>query len=65
MGEALDRDHLSRLLPFWHGCRVLADGDVFFMNRQSGDYLDGRYFGPLPTISIVGRADPLWTDQEH
>ena len=65
MGEALDRDHLSRSLPVWHGCRVIADGDVFLMNRQSGDSLDGRYFGPLPTISIVGRADPLWTDQEH
>jgi conjugative transfer signal peptidase TraF len=65
MGEALDRDHLSRSLPVWHGCRVIADGDVFLMNRQSGDSLDGRYFGPLPTVSIVGRADPLWTDQEH
>jgi conjugative transfer signal peptidase TraF len=65
MGGALDRDHLSRSLPVWHGCRVIADGDVFLMNRQSGDSLDGRYFGPLPTISIVGRADPLWTDQEH
>jgi conjugative transfer signal peptidase TraF len=65
MGEALDRDHLSRSLPVWHGCRVIADGDVFLMNRQSGDSLDGRYFGPLPIISIVGRADPLWTDQEH
>ena len=65
MGDALDRDHLSRSLPVWHGCRVIADGDVFLMNRQSGDSLDGRYFGPLPTISIVGRADPLWTDQEH
>jgi conjugative transfer signal peptidase TraF len=65
MGEALDRDHLSRSLPVWQGCRVIADSDVFLMNRQSGDSLDGRYFGPLPTISIVGRADPLWTDQEH
>ena len=65
MGEALDHDHLSRSLPVWHGCRVLADGDVFLMNRQSGDSLDGRYFGPLPTTTIVGRADPLWTDQER
>ena len=65
MGDALDRDHLSRPLPVWHGCRVVGGGDVFLMNRQSGGSLDGRYFGPLPTISIVGRADPLWTDQEH
>jgi conjugative transfer signal peptidase TraF len=65
MGDALDRDHLSRPLPVWHGCRVVAGGDVFLMNRQSGDSLDGRYFGPLPTTAVVGRADPLWTDQEH
>jgi conjugative transfer signal peptidase TraF len=65
VGEALDRDHLGRPLPVWHGCRVVDAGNVFLMNRQSGESLDGRYFGPLPTISIVGRADPLWTDQEH
>jgi conjugative transfer signal peptidase TraF len=65
MGDALDRDHLSRSLPVWHGCRVIADGDVFLMNRQSGDSLDGRYFGPLSTSAVVSRADPLWTDQEH
>jgi conjugative transfer signal peptidase TraF len=63
-GEALDRDHLGRPLPGWQGCRVVAPGDVFLMNWQSGDSLDGRYFGPLPTTTIVGRADPLWTDEE-
>ena len=65
MGDALDHDHLNRPLPVWHGCRVVAGGDVFLMNRQSGDSLDGRYFGPLPTTAVAGRADPLWTDQEH
>ena len=35
------------------------------MNRQSEVSLDGRYFGPLPATTVVGRADPLWTDQEH
>ena len=65
MGDALDRDHLSRPLPIWRGCRVVGGGDVFLMNRQSGDSLDGRYSGPLPTTTIVGQADPLWTDHEH
>jgi len=32
------------------------------MNRQSALSLDGRYFGPLPAASIVGRAIPLWTE---
>ncbi len=31
------------------------------MNWQSDDSLDGRYFGPLPATSILGRAIPLWT----
>ena len=65
VGDALDRDHLGRPLPVWHGCRVVGAGNVFLMNRQSGDSLDGRYFGALPTTTVVGRADPLWTDQEH
>ena len=34
------------------------------MNWQSADSLDGRYFGPLPDATIIGRALPLWTDEE-
>lgn len=64
MGDALDRDHLGRPLPTWRGCQRIPDGSVFLMNRQSEDSLDGRYFGPLPAATIVGRADPLWTHEE-
>ncbi len=60
VGAALDRDHLGRSLPVWQGCRVISAGEVFLMNRQSVASLDGRYFGPLPTTTIVGRADPIW-----
>jgi conjugative transfer signal peptidase TraF len=63
VGEALERDHLGRPLPVWHGCRVIAAGDVFLMNRAPAS-LDGRYFGPLPATTILGRADPLWTRKE-
>ncbi len=62
MGDALIRDSRGRVLPVWQGCRVIAAGDVFVMNRDVGDSLDGRYFGPLPTSSIVGQAIPLWID---
>jgi conjugative transfer signal peptidase TraF len=61
IGDALGLDHLGRPLPVWQGCRLIAAGQVFLMNRQSLDSFDGRYFGPLPTTTIVGRADPLWT----
>jgi conjugative transfer signal peptidase TraF len=63
VGAALDRDHLGRSLPVWHGCRVIATGEVFLMNSQSVASLDGRYFGPLPTTTIVGRADPIWIEE--
>lgn len=64
MGDALGRDRLGRELPVWQGCRRIADDEVFLMNWWLEDSLDGRYFGPLPITSIVGRAMPLWTDEE-
>ena len=60
LSQALDRDRFHRLLPVWQGCRVLSSGELFFLNPARPDSLDGRYFGPLPSISIVGRALPLW-----
>lgn len=63
-GAARERDHLGRPLPSWRGCRTLADGEIFLMNWDAPDSLDGRYFGPLPVTTIVARAIPLWTDAE-
>ena len=65
VGQALEHDRLGRALPDWQGCRVLAPGEVFVMNTVPADSLDGRYFGPLPLTTIVGRADPLWTREEN
>jgi conjugative transfer signal peptidase TraF len=65
VGVALRRDHLGRPLPTWQGCRALSAGEVFLMNRRSAASLDGRYFGPLPTTTIVGRADPIWIKTER
>ena len=61
VGEALEHDRFGRVLPGWQGCRALASGEVFLMNTVPRDSLDGRYFGPLPLTTIVGRADPIWT----
>lgn len=63
VGEAQARDHRGRNLPIWTGCRTIAPGEVFLMNPGVPDSLDGRYFGPLPASSIIGRAAPLWTDE--
>jgi len=65
MGLARERDSRGRPLPIWQGCRVVAEGEVFLMNWQSADSLDGRYFGGLPTTAIIGRAEPLWTYEEN
>jgi conjugative transfer signal peptidase TraF len=64
VGQAQERDGRGRPLPVWDGCRAIADGDVFLMNWQSPDSLDGRYFGPLPASAVIGRAVPVWTDEE-
>jgi conjugative transfer signal peptidase TraF len=64
VGPAHERDGRGRPLPSWQGCRVIADGDVFVMNWQSADSLDSRYFGPLPASAVIGRAVPVWTDEE-
>ena len=65
MGHALDRDRVGRILPVWEGCRLVGEEEVFLMNWQSENSLDGRYFGPLPASTIVGRADPIWIQQDN
>ena len=65
MGTARVHDSRGRPLPVWQGCHVIADGEVFLMNWQSADSLDGRYFGALPTSAIIGTAEPLWTGEEE
>jgi conjugative transfer signal peptidase TraF len=64
MGDALPRDRAGRDLPVWQGCRRIPTGEVFLMNWQVRDSLDGRYFGLTSTDQIIGRAVPLWTDED-
>lgn len=62
-GDALERDRVGRLLPVWRGCRRIAEGELFLMNFDVPDSLDGRYFGPLPVGTVIGRAMPIYTDE--
>jgi conjugative transfer signal peptidase TraF len=64
IAQAKKSDGQGRLLPQWHGCRRLHPDEVFFVNVDVPDSLDGRYFGPFSKSSIVGFAYPLWTDEE-
>ncbi|TCT01973.1 S26 family signal peptidase [Aquabacter spiritensis] len=63
LGEALPRDRGGRDLPVWQGCRRIAPGELFLMNPDVGDSLDGRYFGPISDGTVIGRAMPLLTDE--
>lgn len=58
---ARERDRLGRPLPVWQGCRTLAAGELLLLNPAHPDSLDGRYFGPLPTSTVLGRAIPILT----
>nr|WP_269214063.1 S26 family signal peptidase [Brucella pseudogrignonensis] len=63
-GQARERDGQGRPLPIWQGCGKIAEGQAFFMNWDSPDSFDGRYFGPLPLSVVVGRAIPIWTTDD-
>jgi conjugative transfer signal peptidase TraF len=62
--QAQDRDHAGHLLPSWSGCRTIGGNEVFLLNASEPASLDGRYFGPLPSSSIIGRAVPIWTETQ-
>ncbi len=62
-GQARGHDRLGRSLPRWQGCRGLGDGEIFLMNPDAPDSLDGRYFGPLPVTAITAKLTPVWTDE--
>lgn len=64
IGAALERDRMGRPMPVWQGCRRIAPDEIFLMNRDVENSLDGRYFGPIPASSILGSAVPLWTDED-
>lgn len=64
LGDALRRDRLGRPLPVWQGCRRVGSGEIFLMNFEVRDSLDGRYFGLIPRDAVIGRAIPLYTDED-
>jgi len=57
---ARDLDRNGRHLPRWSGCVVVGEGQLFLLNAEHPGSLDGRYFGPLPCSTVLGRATPLF-----
>ena len=62
-GFAHSLDRRGRPLPTWFDCRKLHTGELFVMNPAAPDSFDGRYFGVLRTADVIGRAEPVWTDE--
>ena len=65
VADALPTDGRGRPLVAWSGCRRLCGGELFVLMADVPASLDGRYFGPTPIRSVVGRATPLWIAGEH
>jgi conjugative transfer signal peptidase TraF len=54
-------DGKGRPMPWWKGCRTLAQGELFLLMSTHPLSFDGRYFGITGTQDVVGKAVPLWT----
>ena len=57
----LERDGLGRPLTPWRGCRALTFDELFLLSHDSPASFDSRYFGPIPSRLVIGRAVALWT----
>jgi conjugative transfer signal peptidase TraF len=65
VANALPNDGRGRPMTSWSGCRALSKGEFFALNADAPTSLDGRYFGPSPLSSAIGRAIPIWTVRER
>jgi conjugative transfer signal peptidase TraF len=55
MAHANPADSKQQPLPRWQGCHILRSGELFLLSHAAESF-DGRYFGPIRTENIVGRA---------
>ncbi|OWK18952.1 conjugal transfer protein [Mesorhizobium amorphae CCBAU 01583] len=62
VARRLATDARGRTLPWWNGCRKLADDELFLLGDDADRSFDSRYFGPVPAANIIGRLVPLWTE---
>lgn len=52
-------DGKGRALPWWSGCRVLGDGELFLLMDENPKAFDGRYFGVTESGDVIGPATLL------
>lgn len=56
VATVIAKDGRGRPLRAWDQCRRLAEHEVFLLNPTSAASFDSRYFGPLDTSFLRGRA---------
>lgn len=59
VGTRRRSDHFGRAMPWWEGCHRLQADEVFFFNAASPASFDGRYFGVVKRVAIIGKARPV------
>ena len=59
---ALERDSVGRSLPVWSGCFRATGDRLFVLNPAVPTSFDGRYFGPVESSRVIGRAIPVVTE---
>ncbi|HEX9931474.1 MAG TPA: S26 family signal peptidase [Allosphingosinicella sp.] len=47
-------------MPWWTGCQRLLAGEYLLLMGGNPASFDGRYFGPVSSRQIVGKAVLLW-----
>jgi conjugative transfer signal peptidase TraF len=63
LARTLDRDGKNRSLTAWRRCQMLGADELFLLNVTNPGSFDSRYFGPLDTSFVRGRAIPLMTEE--
>lgn len=54
-------DGHGRAMPWWSGCHLLRQGEIFLLSSDVATSFDGRYFGVSSRADIIGTAQPIWT----
>jgi conjugative transfer signal peptidase TraF len=53
-------DGKGRAMPWWEGCKLLAQGQIFVLNEEAANSFDGRYVGIIRVRDVIGKARLIW-----
>ncbi|MNF42881.1 Peptidase S26 [compost metagenome] len=65
VARQLRRDRQARALPAWRACRRLVGDELFLLSTTNPESFDSRYFGPVSSDAVIGRAQPLWLESRR